>query len=107
MAGNYPFGGPIIDEGNINKPSIVYMAPSATDSLPAVTSLTGLQPTLSLSPLATALPSGTSQPDPSSRSHSGAALLGLRKRPPVDLERLKFRFVFIFWPTIIGLTMAL
>ena len=36
------------------------------------------------------------------KTSSGAGRLG-----GIDLERLKFRLVFIFWPTLVGISMAL
>jgi len=41
------------------------------------------------------------------KAKSGAAGGSLWKRTSVDLERIKFRMVFILWPMLIGMTLAL
>ncbi|KAI0916196.1 hypothetical protein AcW1_009966 [Taiwanofungus camphoratus] len=38
---------------------------------------------------------------------TGASSGSLWKRTAVDLERIKFRVVFILWPALVGITMAL
>ena len=108
MANDFPYEGPVIDAQDHAAPSLVYITPRVTFVLPDATVVSTLKPTLSTPPPSVATPPPTSTPEASpQRARSGAAAMGLRKRPPVDLEGLKFRFVFVFWPTVIGLTMAL
>ena len=108
MANDFPLEGPIVDTWNASAPNLVYITPEITLVLPNTTVVSTLKPTLAATASTTTAPPMTITPPPDPpRQASSAQAVGVRKRPTVDLERLKFRFVFIFWPTIIGLTMAL
>lgn len=52
------------------------------------------------------VPTSTSNPYKQQNKNS-AGSSGPWKRNTVDMERLKFRLVFILWPLLIGVTMAL
>ncbi|KAI1798278.1 hypothetical protein LXA43DRAFT_979611 [Ganoderma leucocontextum] len=107
MSNLAPLDGPTIDAHNESAVSISYVSPRLTVVLPTATST--VKPISSPSqPSAFAPPLASLESDPRLQpGKTGSAAAGLRKRPTVDLERLKFRFVFIFWPTLIGITMAL
>ncbi|KAI0717446.1 hypothetical protein C8T65DRAFT_805148 [Cerioporus squamosus] len=115
MTNLYPFGGPSTTDNNNTDPNVVYVTPMLTLVLPESTIVSALKPTPStLSPSGTA-PSESTLEDEGFHSRmrgpgqlqSGAAAAGIRKRPTVNLEYLKFQSVFIFWPTLIGIAMAL
>lgn len=103
-----PLGGPTIDTHNESAFTVAYVSPRLTVTVPTTTST--VKPII-YSPShssAFAPPIASLENDPGMQPiKAGSAAAGLRKRPTVDLERLKFRFVFIFWPTLIGITMAL
>ncbi len=102
-----PLDGPTIDTHNESALSIAYVPPKLTVTLPTTTSTVKAIYSPS-QPSGFAPPISSLETDPGMQpSKAGSAAAGLRKRPTVDLERLKFRFVFIFWPTLIGITMAL
>ncbi|RDX54434.1 hypothetical protein OH76DRAFT_1397729 [Lentinus brumalis] len=108
-----PFGGPYVDDHNNTDPNVVYVTPMLTLVLPDTTIVSALKPTPStVSPKATAPPESTLEDEGfNSRMRgqvqSGAAAASIRKRPTVNLEYLKFRSVFVFWPSLIGIAMAL
>ncbi|EJF63929.1 hypothetical protein DICSQDRAFT_167975 [Dichomitus squalens LYAD-421 SS1] len=109
MSSLAPLDGPTIDAHNESAVSISYVTPKLTVVLPGTTTTSTSQsmPT-TLEPSMTAPPiSNLDGGQHMAHGKTGSAAAGLRKRPTVDLERLKFRFVFIFWPTLIGITMAL
>lgn len=107
MSNIAPLDGPTINTHNESSVSIAYVSPKVTVKLPTSTS-TVKSTSTSSRPSAFAPPIASLENDPGLQpSMAGSAAAGLRKRPTVDLERLKFRFVFIFWPTLIGITMAL
>ena len=107
-----PFDGPTIDTHNDSESTftIAYVSPRLTATLSTTTSTSSVKP-IAYSPSqasAFAPPIASLESNPRTPpTKAGSAAAGLRKRPTVDLERLKFRFVFIFWPTLIGITMAL
>lgn len=111
MADLYPFDGPLVDDHNATNPSVVYVTPMLTLVLPGSTVVSALKPTpTTLSPSATPPSVSTLEGQSSpTRGHvqSGASSAGIWKRPTVDMEYLKFQSVFIFWPTAIGIAMAL
>ena len=89
--------------------------PYLTIVLPNTTSVTTLAPTR-----ASARPSPTASPvsaddenaylhahDPQSNSAIGGSSFGSSLGRRIDLERLKFRLVFIIWPAVVGITMAI
>ena len=107
-----PLDVPAIDAHNNSNPNIVYVTPELTLVLPDTTVVSTLKPTPSTVQASSTPPSITTLEDdglnvPGSRQRNGPVVFGLCKRPTVDLERLKFRFVFIFWPTLVGISMAL
>ena len=110
MSSLAPLSGPTIDAHNESAKSISYVTPKLTIVLPNATTTSTLEPmpATTTEPLMTAPPiSSLDGGQHMAHGKTGSAAAGLRKRPTVDLERLKFRFVFIFWPTLIGITMAL
>nr|VWO97994.1 Uncharacterized protein [Ganoderma boninense] len=102
-----PFDGPTIGTHNESTFTIAYVSPKLTVTLPTTTSVKSIAYSPSQAS-GFAPPIASLENDPRMPpTKAGSAAAGLRKRPTVDLERLKFRFVFIFWPTLIGITMAL
>ncbi|KAI0765010.1 hypothetical protein C8Q74DRAFT_1370886 [Fomes fomentarius] len=110
MTSLFPLHGPIIDPHNDSAASVVYFTPQLTLVLPDTTTVSNLKPVPSTTRASPTPSSSTTLQDEGSGlsgPRNGALTAGVRKRPTVDLERLKFRFVFVFWPTLIGITMAL
>ncbi len=110
MTSLFPLHGPIIDSHNDSAASVVYVTPQLTLVLPDTTTVSNLKPvpsTIRASPTPSSSTTLQDEGSGSSGPRNGALTAGVRKRPTVDLERLKFRFVFVFWPTLIGITMAL
>ncbi|KAM5532118.1 hypothetical protein V8D89_014211 [Ganoderma adspersum] len=108
MSNIAPLDGPTINTHNESAFTIAYVPPKLTVTLPTATST--VKPIIYSSsyPSGFAPPIASLENDPGMQPiKTGSAAAGLRKRPTVDLERLKFRFVFIFWPALIGITMAL
>ncbi|RPD65421.1 hypothetical protein L226DRAFT_242918 [Lentinus tigrinus ALCF2SS1-7] len=115
MTNLYPLDGPSIDDYNATDPNVVYVTPMLTLVLPGSTVVSALKPTpstISPSPSATAPSVSTYEDqglDSRMRGHrlSDAGVASIRKRTTVDMEYLKFQSVFVFWPTLIGIAMAL
>ncbi|KAI0746712.1 hypothetical protein C8Q80DRAFT_1176900 [Daedaleopsis nitida] len=115
MATLPPLDGPTLSSHNGSHPSIVYGTPPDTAvSTPKPSASKPLSTSVSTSPTPTSTSTVQDEDEAEGfgdymRTHpaNDAVTLGPRKKPTVDLERLKFRFVFVFWPTLIGITMAL
>lgn len=105
MATIYPLDGLSIDAHDEDAPTVTYITPALTLVLPDATIVSMLKPTLvTLRPSATAPPLSTEQADRPSGLQKGAAMATL---PTLDIERFKFRIVFIFWPALVGISMAM
>ncbi|KAI0777580.1 hypothetical protein BD413DRAFT_517992 [Trametes elegans] len=105
MASLFPLDGPTIDAHNESSPVVTYMTPRLTLVLPDATVVSMLKPTPVMArATATAPPLSIAEDDPRTITQAGAAL---GKRSTLDMERLKFRLVSIFWPALVGISMAL
>lgn len=81
--------------------------PYLTLILPNATSVSALLPvstSIKLSPTAPAVSS--EEEDAYLHAHDGQPVTSGAERT-IDFERLKFRLVFILWPALVGITMAL
>ncbi|KAI8986855.1 hypothetical protein BD414DRAFT_461297 [Trametes punicea] len=108
MANIYPIDGLTIDAHNESAPTITYITPELTLVLPDATVVSTLKPTpVTMRPTATAPPLTIEEDEPYAPAQTGAAVATAGKRPTIDMERLKFRLVFIFWPALVGISMAL
>ncbi|KAH9919484.1 uncharacterized protein BXZ73DRAFT_92079 [Epithele typhae] len=97
MSTDPPYEGPTIEDHNDTALGVVYITPQPTPVLPRTTTE----------------PSATPSEESLARwklpldSPNGAASSGLRTRPTAAVARLQFRILYIFWPTAMGLSMAL
>ncbi|KAI0360775.1 hypothetical protein OH77DRAFT_1418783 [Trametes cingulata] len=108
MASIYPLDGLTIDAHNETAPSVTYITPMLTLVLPGATIVSTLKPTpVTMRPTSTAPPLSIEEDDRPTNTQTGAAVATLGKRPTIDMERFKFRMVFIFWPALVGISMAL
>ncbi|KAI0366017.1 hypothetical protein BV20DRAFT_1098000 [Pilatotrama ljubarskyi] len=108
MASISPLDGLTIDAHNESAPIVTYITPRLTLVLPDTTIVSTLKPTpVTMRPTATAPPLSVEEVDPPADAQTGAAVATLGKRPTIDVERFKFRLVFIFWPALVGISMAL
>lgn len=81
--------------------------PYLTLILPNATSVSALQPVSTSIKLAPTAPAVSSEEeDAYLHAHDGLPVTSSAERT-VDFERLKFRLVFILWPALVGITMAL
>ncbi|CCM01780.1 uncharacterized protein FIBRA_03847 [Fibroporia radiculosa] len=85
------------------------IAPYPSSPSTMTTSSTVSSTTQTSSPTSTtSSPTGTQTHNPyMNKAKTGASGGGLWTRTTVDLERVKFRLVFILWPMMIGITMAI
>ncbi|OJT13457.1 hypothetical protein TRAPUB_9987 [Trametes pubescens] len=105
MATILPLDGLSIDAHDEDAPTVTYITPALTLVLPDATIVSMLKPTLvTLRPSATAPPLSTEQAAPPSSLQKGAAMATL---PTLDIERFRFRIVFILWPALVGISMAM
>ncbi|KAI0635068.1 hypothetical protein C8Q77DRAFT_674370 [Trametes polyzona] len=109
MASIYPLDGLTIDAHNESAPTVTYITPALTLVLPDATVVSMLKPTpVTLRPSATTPPLSTEDHDDYHDDiQTGSAAANLGKRPILDMERFKFRMIFVFWPALVGMTMAL
>ncbi|KAH9896771.1 hypothetical protein C8Q73DRAFT_686963 [Cubamyces lactineus] len=108
MATISPLDGLTIDAHNESAPTVTYSTPILTLVLPNATIVSTLKPTpVTMRPTTTAPPLTIEEDEPRLSVQTGAATAALGKRPMFDMERFKFRLVFIFWPVLVGITMAL
>ncbi|OBZ78369.1 hypothetical protein A0H81_02242 [Grifola frondosa] len=109
MAPYSPLHGGTIDANKSTVETVSIFTPVLTLVLPNSTVVSTLAPTtVPLRP--SAVPSVISNEEDSYMAHDknpGAVIGGTGRRTTVDLERFKFRLVFIFWPALIGITLAL
>ena len=105
MATIAPLDGLTIDAHNESAPIVTYITPKLTLVLPNATLVSTLKPTpVTMQPTATAPPLTIEEDEPQLPVQTGAAAATLGN---FDMERFKFRLVFIFWPALVGITMAL
>ncbi|KAI0330670.1 hypothetical protein GY45DRAFT_1323424 [Cubamyces sp. BRFM 1775] len=108
MATIFPLDGLTIDAHNESAPMVTYITPKLTLVLPDATLVSTLKPTpVTMRPTATAPPLTIEEDDSHPSVQTGAAASTLGKQSMFDMERFKFRLVFIFWPALVGITMAL
>ncbi|KAI0674219.1 hypothetical protein C8Q78DRAFT_1013709 [Trametes maxima] len=108
MASIYPLDGLTIDAHNESVPTVTYITPELTLVLPDSTIVSTLKPTpVTMQPTATPPPLSVQEDQSRASIQTSLASAALGKRPPLDMERLKFRFVSIFWPALVGISMAL
>ncbi|GJE92426.1 hypothetical protein PsYK624_085800 [Phanerochaete sordida] len=86
--------------------------PYLTLVLPNTTTVSALAPQrTSARPAASAPPVSASDEDAYLHAHGGGATSGAGGAGAlgrhIDFERLKFRLVFIIWPALVGITMAM
>ena len=95
---------PVLED---NATSSLVSSSSAPTSLnTSSTSMTSTRLSTSTVSSSYVIPTSTSNPYRQQNKNS-AGSSGSWKRNTVDMERLKFRLVFILWPLLIGVTMAL
>ncbi|KAI9064754.1 hypothetical protein FKP32DRAFT_1625347 [Trametes sanguinea] len=113
MANMAPLDGLTIDPHNESVPTVTYITPMLTLVLPDATVVSTLKPTpVTMRPTPTAPPFTVEEDDEPrvpapTQTGAAVAMLGIGKRPTFDMERIKFRLVFIFWPALVGISMAL
>ncbi|KAI0816872.1 hypothetical protein BC628DRAFT_1413983 [Trametes gibbosa] len=108
MASIYPIGSLTLDAHNESAPTVTYITPELTLVLPDATVISTLKPTpVTMRPTATAPPLSLEEDGSHPDVQVGAAMSVLGKRSTLDIERFKFRLVFVFWPALVGVTMAL
>lgn len=84
-------------------PYLTVVLPNATSVSALTPQRTTARPSPSIAPVTPDEEDAYLHPHgPSSNSAAGFSLGGR-----IDLERLKFRIVFVLWPAIVGITMAL
>jgi len=104
MSDMVPFGGldsPRSEQDKYESTSVVSLA-LPTDPVTPTLSAPSISTTM-ISPTA----SQVSDPNPYADKKTGSSGGSIWRRTSVDLERAKFRLVFILWPVLIGITMAL
>ncbi|KAI0646237.1 hypothetical protein C8Q79DRAFT_961678 [Trametes meyenii] len=108
MASIYPLDGLTIDAHNESVPIVTYITPELTLVLPDATVVSTLKPTpVTMQPTGTPPPLSTVEDQSRAIIQTSLASAALGKRPALDVERLKFRLVSIFWPALVGISMAL
>ncbi|CDO77548.1 hypothetical protein BN946_scf184912.g47 [Trametes cinnabarina] len=110
MANMAPLDGLDIGAHNESAPTVTYVTPMLTLVLPDATVVSTLKPTpVTMRPTPTAPPYTVEEDDEPHAlpAQTGAAVATLGKRPTLDMERIKFRLVFIFWPALVGISLAL
>lgn len=93
---------PVLEENATSSLTSFSSTPTSTFSIP-IYSTDLASSTVSSSYV---VPTSTSNPYRQQNQNS-AGSSGSWQRNAVDMERLKFRMVFILWPLLIGVTMAL
>ncbi|KAH9846384.1 hypothetical protein C2E23DRAFT_853037 [Lenzites betulinus] len=108
MASISPMDGLTTDAHNESAPTVTYITPQLTLVLPDATVVSTLKPTpITMRPTATAPPLSFEKDGWHPELPIGAAMSMLGKRSTFDAERFKFQLVFVFWPALVGVTMAL